>query len=554
MEATTARLDQASVGARVAAARRKQGMTQRDLAEAVGTSTWTIDRIENGAKDAGRFLPSIAEVTHASREWLVGSARHVPRPREREAVLPHLGIVGRDLVLASIVLLVTIRFFTEVVSLLPRAANFIDVPICLMLAFAALATAPARHPYGGRAYFQIGSLGLAFLFLSIISATVNSTRTAPAPVLVFVYEFLSPFVVYAAVYRIWPPGNTGSLSRTLVALGLTQLVVVALVDVPRFREEGGNPDFISGTFGTNQYQLVFFLLVVAVLLAGIFTLEPGRTVARFAPLIILANFGVMIMAQYRALLLTTVVTILVVGVLLGRHARGIVIALFAVVAFAMVFSIVASRYPELRLGTTASTTTQSPWVYVEERYEATRPVRELYVDEPYVAALGTGPGTFSSRAWQTFSQAGSTSYSNVQGGYAQRLTGGLYSTDVSNRYVESQVRSTQIFQGSGALAKPYSSYLGLIAEVGVLGLLLIVLAYVGAMFKVGGIARKLIANTGPCDESVPALALATTIGFLTLLQMGILENWLEVTRITFIVWIMFAVVAKEVDSRRHLDG
>ena len=50
-------------------------------------------------------------------------------------------------------------------------------------------------------------------------------------------------------------------------------------------------------------------------------------------------------------------------------------------------------------------------------------------------------------------------------------------------------------------------------------------------------------------DPIPALALATTIGFLTLLQMGFLENWLEVTRITFVVWAMFAICCKELDAR-----
>ena len=31
-------------------------MTQRDLAQALGVSSWTIDRIENGTADARRYL------------------------------------------------------------------------------------------------------------------------------------------------------------------------------------------------------------------------------------------------------------------------------------------------------------------------------------------------------------------------------------------------------------------------------------------------------------------------------------------------------------------
>jgi hypothetical protein len=524
-------------------------MTQRELARALGIPIWKVDRLERGADDPRRYASAVAAATGTTRGWLVdvASTRDVSS-ESRPGALPHLGVVGRDLVLGSICLLVTIRFFSEVVHVVPRAANFIDIPIFLVLAFAAMTVHPVRHDRA--VYFRVGWLGLAFLSLSVASAVVNSQRSAPAPAVVFIYQFLAPLVVYAATYRIWPSGSARSLSRLLVALGLAQLAVVAVIDFPQFVRAGGNPDVISGTFGTNQYQLVFFLLVVAALLIGIFTLESGRAIARFVPVLILAIFGVMLLAQYRALLLTTVVTIVVVGVLLGRYARGVLVSALAVIAFAAAFSFVASRYPGLSLHSTASTLTQTPWVYAAERYQATKPVRRLYQDDAYVGVLGSGPGTFSSRAWQTFSQAGSTSSSNVQGGYAQTLTGGPYSTDVSNKYVASQVKNTQIYQGSGALAKPYSSYLGLVAEVGIVGLLLIVLAYVGAMLRAGGIARREIAKTRRTTDAVPALALATTIGFLTLIQMGVLENWLEVTRITFIVWIMLAVVAKEIDARR----
>ena len=309
-------------------------MTQRDLAQALGVSAWTVDRIESGYVDPGRYIPSIADVTDASTEWfaIAEGARHL---RARAVPLPHLGVVGRDLVLGSIVLLVTIRFFTEVVAVLPRAANFIDIPIFLALAFAAMSMT-AGQP--GPAYLRVGLPAAAFAVLSIASAVVNAQRVAPAPVLVFVYGFLAPLAVYSAVYRIWPPGNGRALSRVLIGLGLLQLAVVALIDLRRFVASGGNPDFISGTFGTNAYQMVFFLLVVASLLVGIFTLEPGRPIARFVPLIVPAILVVILLAQYRALLATTVVTMVVVGVLLGRHTRGLLAAVFAVVAFAFIFS------------------------------------------------------------------------------------------------------------------------------------------------------------------------------------------------------------------------
>ena len=199
--------DESTVGARVAAARRNQGMTQRDLAQAIGVSSWTVDRIERGVLDIGRYLSSIADVTHAGRDWLAVSSQGAAQPRKAVASLPHLGVAGRNLVLGSIVLLVTIRFFTEVVPVLPRAANFIDIPIFLALALAAMSISSGQP---GTAYLRIGLPVSAFILLAIVSATINSERVHPAPVLVFIYGFLAPIAVYASVYRIWPPGNAGA--------------------------------------------------------------------------------------------------------------------------------------------------------------------------------------------------------------------------------------------------------------------------------------------------------------------------------------------------------
>jgi hypothetical protein len=76
--------------------------------------------------------------------------------------------------------------------------------------------------------------------------------------------------------------------------------------------------------------------------------------------------------------------------------------------------------------------------------------------------------------------------------------------------------------------------------------------YVAAFLRNFSRTRREVGQARP-DDPVPALALATTIAFLTLLQMGVLENWFEVTRVTFVAWAMFGVVSKELDARRE-DG
>ena len=191
------------VGGRIAAARRSSGLTQRQLADALGTSIWTVEGIETGTVDASGHVSAIADVTHRDRDWFFRPAEtKVKALRAKSAELAHLGAAGRALVLGSIIVLVTIRFVTEVVPIVPRAANFVDIPILLALALAAAAV-PVENRYRAN-YLPVGLPAMAFLLLSIASAIVNSNRAAPAPVLVFIYMFLAPLAIYAAVYRIWP--------------------------------------------------------------------------------------------------------------------------------------------------------------------------------------------------------------------------------------------------------------------------------------------------------------------------------------------------------------
>ena len=53
-------------------------------------------------------------------------------------------------------------------------------------------------------------------------------------------------------------------------------------------------------------------------------------------------------------------------------------------------------------------------------------------------------------------------------------------------------------------------------------------------------------------DPLPGLCCASMVAFFVLLQMGTLDNWLEVTRITFIAWIILAVAMKEFASREKL--
>jgi hypothetical protein len=333
-----------------------------------------------------------------------------------------------------------------------------------------------------------------------------------------------------------------------------QIFVVVAIDIPRFASSN-NPDQISGTFGTNAYQLVFFMLLFIGLLAGIYTHERQRLVARTAPLWIGLSLAIIVLAQYRALLITTGLAVLLTGVILGAHrSRGLIVAGTALLAFMAALAFGAAELPILKIDQTLQ---QDPAALARQRLKIAGQVERLYDDQPQSIAVGSGPGTFSSRGWQTFALAESESQSNVAGGYALKLTGGEpYQTDVSKRYVEPLLTTrTEAVAGSRAVNSPFSEYVAVAAEIGFAGLLTLLAIYTGAFVAV--LRRTLVAvrRHRPSDP-LPALLIATMVAFFALLQMGLLENWLEVTRLTFIAWALLAIVVKEfgAEAPSQADG
>lgn len=545
-----------TISSKIARARRDAGMTQRQLADEVGTSAWAIDQMERGRRDATGFAAQIELTTGKPAGWL-NVVTAIPEGAVEDSsgrffthALPSTERFDRNLVLGVFAIILTIRFFTESVGVLPRAGNFIDV-VLLPILLCVVAVRPSQ----GRWTTHVGAgryavPGLMFLGICVVSVALNISRIAPAPALLFVYGFLGPILFFYATYRLWPIGEALSLSRMIVAIGVLQFVTIALFDLPTFAASR-NPDDIVGSFGGNAYQLVFFLLVFAALVAGISTFEPNRRVARFAPLLFGATFLVIFLAQYRALLVSSALTILLIGLMIGSvRGKGALVGAAIAVAFVAGLGYVSVNYPALKYAPTISAVRDDPVLFLTARLAPGRDVISLYGDDPAFIATGTGPGTYSSRAWRTFAEIGNAA--NSEGAayqYAARLTGGQgYRTDVSNRYVTPRLKTAKVVLGSSAVTSAFSSYLALLAEVGVVGFALIVGVYLSALLRAGQTALNSMRRATETDP-LPALALATTVAFFLLVQMAFLENWWEVARVTVPSWMMLAVCSKEFAAR-----
>jgi hypothetical protein len=456
---------------------------------------------------------------------------------------------GNALVLAVVACILLIRFFSEVVDVLPTAVAFVDVPLFIWLMVAA-----ASQPWmqtDRRYALQLAAPSLLFVFISTIAVLTHLAWVAPAPAITFLYDFLSPLGVYWAAYRLWVPGYPRALSRMIIGLGLTELAVVAAFDLPRFVRTG-NPDYVSGTFGENAYQLVFFLIVFAALLAGVRVFERARTSARFAPFLIAAAAATIFMAQYRALLVTTLAAMLLVGALLATvRGRGIIFGVVLVCVFFVSLSFVARHFPTTKLQSTIDAIQAKPGYFATSRFRTlTGVMGSLYEDHPLSALTGTGPGTFSSRAWRTFAQIENDPRTAAATAVIHRVNGGPYSPPPANEYIVPRIRALTYVEGSKALAWPLSSYTSLLAEVGLAGCLLLIGTYVAAAVRASRLAITAMRQRLP-DDPLPGILLASAVAFFVLLQLAALDNWLEVTRITFFGWALLAVGTRELEFRDH---
>ena len=520
---------------------------------------WTVARIERGACDPGPHLAEVAAATGRSADLLLAepaqgsteTAQEKPRPGAPEdpGAAPTEGTNSsagghwsRIIILACIVTLVTIRFFAEDIGVLPRAVKFVDVPILLLVLVVSWLAPRARDRTPLSTRYLVPAV--AFLAVCVASVLLNSGRAEPGPALLFIYGFLAPILLFHLVRTLWPTGHALSLSRLLVALVWVQFTAVLFADLPQFLS-GRNPDVVSGTFGENAYQLVFFLLMGAALVAGISTVEKHRLAAPLAPLFFAATVATILLAQYRAIMLTFALTVLLIATLVGLvRVRGAIAGVLIALAFGAGLLLLPGVVPELKLQATVDTLTGNPGSYVSKRLEAGSDIVDVYTDEPHSIVMGAGPGTFNSRAWETYYSP----YEEARSGIPLPFPAHLEQTDIAQKYTIPRMRNMQTVEGSFALVEPAASYYALLVEVGLVGFVLMVGIYVRAFLD--SVRMSLAAlRRAPDGDPLPGLMLASTAGFFVIIQMGILQNWWEVTRLTFILWMVFAVATKEFEAR-----
>lgn len=439
------------------------------------------------------------------------------------------------LILGSIILdrFVT-RLFSEKLGWLPNWTNFLDYPLLVVFAvYVLLSLRERRKPSG----FAPLMWGLFMIFG--VSALANLDRLHPGAVTLFFVGLFEPLAYMALAYALVPRQEVlNFLVKVLFFVGWLQITVVLLMDLPRFLVTG-NPDVISGTFGENAYQMTFVLMAWNALILS------GKPAGRFRDLWFLGVvglqgliLGIILLAQFRAFIPFALITWGLTYVIVNRApGRAIVGAGLGVGLFLTAFFVVNAWFPELKYGEFLELSSRRDEVIRAGKVQSVLNFFDLVDAQPQVLLIGTGPGTYASRGFRTFSIAGKTDAANIF--YRDAFHADFYVTDVAARYVL-PVANLYAF-GSATTAVPWFSFLSIPAELGLFGLALVLAIY--------GKAIRLAFRAMHRPNSQGMLARWAFIALILLLQMAFIENWLEVSRLTVPVWIVFGVVL----AQSHAD-
>lgn len=174
----------------------------------------------------------------------------------------------------------------------------------------------------------------------------------------------------------------------------------------------------------------------------------------------------------------------------------------------------------------------------------------MFEEYPYMAVIGSGPGTFVSRANYTFTIELSSSKSKGVGAILQSVFGNQnYYTDVQIDYILPLYGMEALF-GSVQINNPNSSILANLAEVGIAGLIAISILY-GMLIRHN--IRFLQYAKFKKDEILIPLSTSLFVSSAYFVLIFPLDNYMEIARVSLPIWLLFWVVSNKVEIDKNAD-
>jgi hypothetical protein len=454
-------------------------------------------------------------------------------PAARTTKPPQSWLLLEGLVYAIVILLIVVRFFTERVAILPRALNAIDlIAVPILLPFCLLWTI-VKKKFRFRGKWPILLITL-FLIVWSFSWLVNSAEVHWIGGLLFVGGLLTPICFYLILINI---GLYRRFCRRLLRLLSALLIVNLIIGSIQARQGfGTGADFVFGTFGVNQNQLAFFL---AVMMAYLLARWRYQRFSIFNLLLLLWSSILFILCGFQTLWIMFAVAcglvFLVFGLLTGRLLAGKIsrklIPIVVITALVPVFALSLLNFTRFNIYDVLSQF--STHFDRLGKVQLIKSVPLVWESRPWAFWLGVGPGTFNSRAFRSIAIVpyGTGGGTDV----AASVIEPFYTSELSARFVIPYFQRGVYLLSGANTDGPFTSYVSVPIEVGMIGGV--------ALFGIYGIAalaliRSLRHSSDPQQRMLAAWALSC---LLMLLGIAAVDNYLETTRYTLLVWLTVAV-------------
>jgi hypothetical protein len=443
-------------------------------------------------------------------------------------------------------MILTARFFTETLSMAPKAFDLLDLAVIPILLFVSLVR-PVSGDVDLNLHRKVVTYTTIFFLLCILSCLVNFERVSFGPVVLYIFGMLEGPIFFIALNKLIRDKHKfgAQVGRFINLILIVEMCVVAFVSYPMVIASG-NPDKMSGTFGNNSYQFTALLIIMG----GYFI---GRQYAR--PKSIYFALGIQfflimtfLLLQYRTALPAFFVSYaILLGIIYGRQFVRLTLILVPLVGITFYgFRFVQNKDLDLKYEDLLTVGRDPEMVKQFGKYLSYVNTVTMFSENPLAILFGCGPGTYVSRANYTFTAEISDDRGKGVGSIITSVFGDKnYYTDVFVRYIYPLSNLETAF-GSVQINNPNSSVLAAAAELGLPGLFVLFGLYVAVVRRS---YRYLQYAKETRDEELLPLASSLFIGSVYLLLISPLDNYLEIARVTIPIWLLFWTVSTIVHER-----
>lgn len=430
------------------------------------------------------------------------------------------------------------RFFSETLKLTPKYLDILNYPFALFLLFYLIIKLKKSNNEINSDLDIIIKLFVIFTIGTFLSTLLNiNTILYPASILFYI-GFVEGPLLYIVLSKTIKNRELmyKDIYKLFTILIFLNAIIVVFVNFPMFFLTG-NPDVMSGSYGLNAAQFSVLIVIANGLIIGKYFIEKKSITVLIV--VEVSLFVVYFFLQYRsALPLYLVVVILMLTVTYGKKilkaAIFISIFLFIIASISNVLIEEDDQVSNLRYQDWNTILEKPAYFLTFGKFKIYPYTLEMFYDNPETIIAGTGPGNYLSRANYTFSIELQTSFDKGVGPIIR------YIFDIkqphfpyyAEKYVN-RMRSESIL-GTWQLANPNSSYIAPVAEVGILGISIIIL-YIIITKRSYSYAIYLKSKN---NKYLP-LAIASFGGFFYVFFLGFLDNWWETARMTLPIWLLY---------------